>query len=109
MIVFLKSGFHWFRCVGMADGDYMPGTCSSINPCYENPCSENEICVIKRRVCLPSLERICPQFVCGKYDLIFLFVYIFLSIQEASWLCIKFSSGKKVWCFPGQKKKESVF
>ncbi|XP_073979383.1 reversion-inducing-cysteine-rich protein with kazal motifs isoform X2 [Rhodnius prolixus] len=52
------------KCVGMADGDYMPGTCSSINPCYENPCSENEICVIKRRVCLPSLERICPQFVC---------------------------------------------
>ncbi|KAK9507227.1 hypothetical protein O3M35_007133 [Rhynocoris fuscipes] len=52
------------KCVGLSDGDYWTGACSSINPCYENPCADNEICVIKRRVCLPSQEKNCPQYVC---------------------------------------------
>ncbi|KAL1122056.1 hypothetical protein AAG570_003462 [Ranatra chinensis] len=54
------------KCSELSAGNFLYETCESKDPCASNPCSQSEICVPKRKVCLSKLYNICTQYVCGK-------------------------------------------
>nr|CAB3265511.1 reversion-inducing cysteine-rich protein with Kazal motifs-like [Phallusia mammillata] len=50
-------------CFGMTQSDVTIGTCSSQDPCQNNPCGERERCVASPRVCLTQIHK-CQQYEC---------------------------------------------
>ncbi|KAI5750353.1 hypothetical protein M8J76_014987 [Diaphorina citri] len=52
------------KCAGLSDSDFEFGPCTSKNPCDSHPCSEGEVCLPSRQVCLSLLHKPCEQYTC---------------------------------------------
>ncbi|XP_033761465.1 reversion-inducing cysteine-rich protein with Kazal motifs-like [Pecten maximus] len=53
------------KCAKLRSHELISGTCSSIDPCADNPCGDEYRCMPKRSVCLSNtMESSCNQYEC---------------------------------------------
>lgn len=56
------------KCLGLPENSFVYGACNARNACQAGSasCPSGTQCLEKRQVCLSSMQRPCPQYICGK-------------------------------------------
>lgn len=56
------------KCLGLREANYVYGACNARNACQvgAHDCPTGTQCLENRQICLSSMQRPCPQYICGE-------------------------------------------